>query len=346
MAPLFHALTPANTLWEVKVINFTNAPDLVIDFQITGKDKDLDQLARQRKALLACPQYQLGWGEFLTQWDKEAFEFLKTEILNFGITLAGKPDSYVQKNKLEKDKYEQYIQRSEAEMNVSLPRELFYGGVVYPPQTLLEEQIAEEKFRAIQEALKKLFIYKSAVYNDPRHQILMHGTHLFAPASESEIQKAEARFGVELPPSYRDFLKVSNGSLLGFWILMPIEKIGWTRDLHDQFNETSLVQYIEENQDVPDKIYYQYDELGTAQEPFPFYRVKKFLKALLISDPHETNHLTDIYPCYPKSPFTDREWEVFTMNGTRFRSFKHLMEYRYLVSITDWRKKAESWKSM
>jgi hypothetical protein len=47
-----------STLWEVKVINLKNTPDLVVDFQIK---KDLKQLERQKAALASCPQYQYGW---------------------------------------------------------------------------------------------------------------------------------------------------------------------------------------------------------------------------------------------------------------------------------------------
>jgi hypothetical protein len=293
-----------------------------------------------------CPPYlsidELGWEIFLKQWDREAFEFLKTEILRFGMEGAGKPDSDI-----EKDKYEQYIHRTETDLNVFLPRELFYGGVAYPPRNLVEEQIAEEKFRAVQEALEKLFAYNSTIYGDPEQQVLIRGTHLFPPASEQEIQSAETHFGVQLPRSYKDFLRVSNGCLLGLnWSLMPIAKIGWTRDLHDQFNKESIVEYIADGQDVPDEVYYQYDDLGITKENFPFYRVKKFLNGLLITDPKRTHQLTDIYPCFPKSPYQDGEWEVFSMNGTRARSFKHMMEYRYLVNIIGWREAAERWKSM
>ncbi|PPD46725.1 MAG: hypothetical protein CTY16_08965 [Methylobacter sp.] len=117
-----------------------------------------------------------------------------------------------------------------------------------------------------------------------------------------------------------------------------------TRDLHEHFNDGSIVQYIEENEDVPDDIYFQYDELGITREPFPFYRVKKFLNGLLVSNPRYVSELTDIYPCYPKSPFDDGEWEVFMTDGTRALSFKHLMEYLYLDTIIRWREKVGYWR--
>ncbi|MGX2040617.1 DUF6310 domain-containing protein [Methylocaldum sp. MU1018] len=75
----FDALSVAKTLWEVKVINFSNTPDFIVDSQI--KTKDIPQLRRQQNAIAECPQYQLGWAvadlwHFLLQknpynWDSE-----------------------------------------------------------------------------------------------------------------------------------------------------------------------------------------------------------------------------------------------------------------------------------
>jgi len=56
----FDAITSL-TLWEVKVIDFSNTPDFVIDSQITKENGDLDQLNRQKSAISMCPQYQYGW---------------------------------------------------------------------------------------------------------------------------------------------------------------------------------------------------------------------------------------------------------------------------------------------
>jgi hypothetical protein len=296
-----------------------------------------------------CPPYlsidELGWEEFLNRWDKEVFEFLKTQTMRFGVELAGLPDSQI-----DKSKHDDYIQRLESTLKCHLPREYFFGGIAYPPKNLVEEQIAEEKFRAIHEALEKLFTYNNHVYGQSEHQILIRGTSLFQPASEQEIQSAETRFGVELPPSYKDFLRVSNGCLLGLgWTLVPVSKIGWMRDLHVHFIHGDMQEYIDEGPEpVADKVYYDYDELWLVKEPFPFYRSEKFLKALLITNPRDEDIGADIniYPPWPKATYEDGEWEAFAQNGTRARSFKHMMEYRYLVNIIGWRKAAETWKNM
>ncbi|WP_433699747.1 SMI1/KNR4 family protein [Nocardiopsis sp. CA-288880] len=51
----------------------------------------------------------------------------------------------------------------------------------------------------------------------------------YEPAAEEAVLAAEERLGVSLPPSYRNFLLVSNGwsSLAHTFDLLPVERIGW-----------------------------------------------------------------------------------------------------------------------
>jgi cell wall assembly regulator SMI1 len=54
----------------------------------------------------------------------------------------------------------------------------------------------------------------------------------YAPASEEEIRKLEARLGLALPPSYRAFLLTSNGwrrttSFIGS--IRPVGEVTWLR---------------------------------------------------------------------------------------------------------------------
>jgi hypothetical protein len=60
------------------------------------------------------------------------------------------------------------------------------------------------------------------------------------PATEADIAAAEARLGVRLPPSYREFLTVSNGwRRTGVFVsgLRPVGQIGWFRDLEREWYE-------------------------------------------------------------------------------------------------------------
>jgi hypothetical protein len=48
-------------------------------------------------------------------------------------------------------------------------------------------------------------------YGQPPAEVLASGWLGYAGATEEQIVQAEKRLGATLPPSYRDFLKVSNG---------------------------------------------------------------------------------------------------------------------------------------
>lgn len=68
------------------------------------------------------------------------------------------------------------------------------------------------------------------------------------PASEEAIVAVEERLGVRLPPSYRNFLKVSNGwEYVGPVDLFPLESIGWFTDLDEGLIEAwAGPEYFEE----------------------------------------------------------------------------------------------------
>ena len=56
----------------------------------------------------------------------------------------------------------------------------------------------------------------------------------FAPATESQIAREEARLGVRLPPSLRSFYLHSNGhGVVGnfIWDVRSVEQLGWLRDV-------------------------------------------------------------------------------------------------------------------
>jgi hypothetical protein len=60
----------------------------------------------------------------------------------------------------------------------------------------------------------------------------------YPPATDEQIAAAEARLGVALPPSYKAFLKVTNGwRQTGGAVerLLPVEEIDWLRVLHSDW---------------------------------------------------------------------------------------------------------------
>lgn len=293
-----------------------------------------------------CPKRllidEIGWQAFLETWDKQAFDFLKKEVLKYGLHNGGKPghEKYREHN-------EKYKKNMETALNCELPMELFFGGIDFPGKTLKDEQLAEDKFKEICVAVEKEFAYHGGHFIHTENQVLIRGTHLFQPATEDNIAAVEKRFKVKLPPSYRDFLKTSNGCLLSLgWTLLPVEKIGWMRDLNIYVMCADMLEYIKEGPDfVSDEDYYDYDNLGIVQEPFPYYRPQKFLKALSITNPRDSvaDQAMAIYPPFKNAPVRDGEWEVFSVSGFRARNFKLMMEYKYLTDILGWRKDFQRW---
>ncbi|MCG5215998.1 SMI1/KNR4 family protein [Streptosporangium sp. KLBMP 9127] len=144
-------------------------------------------------------------------------------------------------------------------------------------------------------------------------------------ASEAEITQHQERLGVGLPPSYRQFLRVTNG-----WDVMedppvhlaPLAKIGWLRDLDphlatmwsDQDPRYSLPH-------VPDEEYFVY---GADQDPV-------HLRPEYVPDTLRIGEYDDgVLLLNPRVKTADGEWEAWYMapwlaGAQRFRSFWDLM---------------------
>ncbi|MFJ5230803.1 SMI1/KNR4 family protein [Kitasatospora sp. NPDC088391] len=110
-----------------------------------------------------------------------------------------------------------------------------------------------------------------------------HATGWFGTdgATEADIEALERRLGTRLPPSYREFLAVSNG-----WShvddiqgpLLPTQQVGWLRDL-----DPDLVECWSNREDdpaIPDEEYLRYDEDQESET----VRGEYFRTALRISE--------------------------------------------------------------
>ncbi|TKK81151.1 SMI1/KNR4 family protein [Herbidospora galbida] len=86
---------------------------------------------------------------------------------------------------------------------------------------------------------------------------------LHSPATEAEIRGLEERLGVELPPSYRQFLLFTDG-----WgsdddcRLLRVEEIGWLRDVDPSTAESWSAPTTERS--VPDSLLAGYWDDGVA----------------------------------------------------------------------------------
>ncbi|MGR6912943.1 SMI1/KNR4 family protein [[Actinomadura] parvosata] len=91
---------------------------------------------------------------------------------------------------------------------------------------------------------------------------------LYSPVTEAEVRELEERLGVELPPSYRQFLLFANG-----WgsdddcRLLRFKEIGWLRDVDPSTAGSWSAPQQENLWSVPDELYFVY---GTKQDPIHY----------------------------------------------------------------------------
>ena len=82
----------------------------------------------------------------------------------------------------------------------------------------------------------------------------------YDPATKSAINAKEKSLGVKLPPSYIEFLLVSNGfKIISPFLdnLFPIEKIDWAKNLEEKW---LLDMYSSDASEVSDEQYFYYEE--------------------------------------------------------------------------------------
>jgi SMI1 / KNR4 family (SUKH-1) len=144
-------------------------------------------------------------------------------------------------------------------------------------------------------------------------------------ATEEQIYSAEERLDVTFPPSYRKFLKTSNGlrSTSGYdFLFYSTEEIDWyvldNKEIIDNWSET-----WKEKKPVADEEYLIY---GDEQSPYSF-RLEYLQNALEIS----SEDLCGIYLLNPQIITSNGEWEAWYLTYMplevyRYRSFWEMME--------------------
>ncbi|WP_182905882.1 SMI1/KNR4 family protein [Microbispora sp. H13382] len=119
-----------------------------------------------------------------------------------------------------------------------------------------------------QYAWPELFPARHQVTDGSDHPAVSPLGDLFSPATEAEVRELEERLGVELPPSYRQFLLSANG-----WgsdddcCLLRVEEVGWLRDVDPSIAESWSAPKPENSWSVPDELYFVY---GLEQDSIHF----------------------------------------------------------------------------
>jgi SMI1/KNR4 family protein SUKH-1 len=177
-------------------------------------------------------------------------------------------------------------------------------------------------------------IIEAGEYPELPPEVVASGWLGFPGATEEQITQAEARLGVGLPPSYRDFLKVTNGwrqTGTFIWRMWSTEEMEWFSVRNHQWVNAYLRPWgifstPPKNPSIPDDEYFVY---GDHQDPARF-RPEYLRTALEISEEGDSA----IYLLNPKVVTPDGEWEAWFFanwnpGADRFRSFAEMMQAEY-----------------
>ena len=169
-------------------------------------------------------------------------------------------------------------------------------------------------------------------------------------ATEKQIARAEARLGMALPPSYREFLKVTNGwrqttpFIYRLWSTEDIEWFSvrhqnWINSFVERYGNSSLNLDLSGNDrlvtpSIPDADYLIYGDEQDCSK----LRVEYLHKVLEISDIGEST----VYLLNPQVMTEDGEWEAWFFGdwlpgADRYRSFQEMMlaEYENFLELRE-----------
>jgi SMI1 / KNR4 family (SUKH-1) len=179
----------------------------------------------------------------------------------------------------------------------------------------------------------------------------------YPQATETQITHAETRLGRALPPSYREFLKVTNGwrqTTPFIHRLWSTEEISWFTTRHADWIASFTEKYARQNYrsnathraatngssasseilEVTDNSYFVY---GDQQDCMNF-RVEYLQTALEISEKGDSS----IYLLNPQVINAHGEWEAWFFGdwlpgADRYRSFQEMMqaEYRNFLELRE-----------
>jgi hypothetical protein len=162
-----------------------------------------------------------------------------------------------------------------------------------------------------------------AIRSSAPPEVLASGWMGYPGAAEEVITRSEARLGIRFPPSYRAFLRTTNGwRHTGPFIdeLYPVEKVRWFRE---QNRDWIAAYNTGTGRRLPGKEYFVYGKDQDSARFRPEY-LKSALEISAIGD-------SCIYLLNPQVVFADGEWEAWFFanwlpGASRYRSFAEMME--------------------
>jgi hypothetical protein len=254
------------------------------------------------------------WRDFLEQWNTQAMAFLIRALRRNGIA-----DSH------------QYGFGSALRLiaqgcDLKIPEALFQPlGEIGTDAEILAE--AQRRIQEIESLITPAYRQRWADWDyfaEKYHwTVIRHGGHFFPPATEEAIATAEHRLGTALTPTYKDFLRVSNGWLTVSSRILPVEAIAWLRDKSPAWVE----DFGTETDSDADQSMREHLVYGSQQYP-PRYRRAYVKECLQISD--RLAEINCVLLLNPALVFETGECEAWFLaawlpGARRFQSFHAFM---------------------
>jgi hypothetical protein len=178
-------------------------------------------------------------------------------------------------------------------------------------------------------------VLESHEYNCFPPEVHITGWLGYPSATDEEIAAAERRLNTRLPPSYRAFLKVSNGwrqTTPFVHRIWPTDGIEWFAQRHSNWIEAFIRRYGDRGQDLSsidlstDLAYWVYGEEQDCRSLRSHY----LYSALEVSQKGDAS----IYLLNPQVTTDTGEWEAWFFGdwlpgADRYRSFEALMRAEY-----------------
>ncbi len=159
----------------------------------------------------------------------------------------------------------------------------------------------------------------------------------YPPASLPQISEVETKLNCILPPSYKSFLRASNGWTITQnygWstCLSGTQNIGLFSDLHPAIYK----RWIDNEWEEPsDEEYFLYSSADGCYE-FPSIRLRHLPASLAVSE----ENMRTIFVINPNIVAPDGEWEAWDLSDKtgevyRYRSFAELMMHLREINLIE-----------
>lgn len=151
-----------------------------------------------------------------------------------------------------------------------------------------------------------------------------------APATEEQITALEKKLGAVLPPSYKAFLRITNGwrqTTPFIKAIRPARRVNWLATAEPELIDAWSSPDPSEIPRLPDEEYFSYTD-----EAIGHFRDEQLAQMLLAADSAEGD--SAIYLLNPTAVTEDGEWEAWFFanwvpGAERYPSFAHLMLAQY-----------------